>query len=156
MPLNVLCGVCRVEEHEELIEPVITSCGHLFCWPCLYSSVKTAARDDYPCPMCRLLVSAVTSDLSRGKFRAVEQVLQSRIPRRPGQGIFPFYFDLAATGQDMNNDADVQPETSGVQLGLGGVGLTVYRDAVFCLFQQTPPPTSLVTCSKTPGLKHRL
>ena len=116
MPPNVLCSVCRVEEHEELIEPVITSCGHLFCWPCLYTWVKTkTAAGDYPCPMCRLLVSAVTSDLSRGKYRDEEQVLQSRIPRRPGQGIFPFDFDLAATGQDMNNDADVQPETSGVQ-----------------------------------------
>ena len=114
MPPNVLCAVCRVEEHEELIEPVITSCGHLFCWPCLYSWVKTATRD-YPCPMCRLLVSAVTSDLSRGIYRDEEQVLQSRIPRRPGQGIFPFDFDLAVTGQDINNDADVQPETSGVQ-----------------------------------------
>ena len=92
---------------------VIFFAGHV--WPCLYSSVKTAARDDYPCPMCRLLVSAVTSDLSRGIYRDEEQVLQSRIPRRPGQGIFPFDFDLAATGQDMNNDADVQPETSGVQ-----------------------------------------
>ena len=67
MPPNVLCSVCRVEEHEELIEPVITSCGHLFCWPCLYTWVKTkTAAGDYPCPMCRLLVSAVTSDLSRG------------------------------------------------------------------------------------------
>ena len=114
MPPNVLCAVCRVEDHEELIEPVITSCGHLFCWPCLYSCVKTAATD-YACPMCRLLVSAVTSDMSRGKYRDDEEVLQSRIPRRPGQGIFPFDFVHAATGQDMNNDADVQPETSGVQ-----------------------------------------
>ena len=113
MPPNVLCAVCRVEEHEELVEPVITSCGHLFCWPCLYTSVKTAA--DYACPMCRLLVSAVTSDMSRGKFRDEEEVLQSRIPLRPGQGIFPFDFDPAATGRDINNDAEVQPETSGVQ-----------------------------------------
>ena len=114
MPPNVLCAVCRVEEHEELIEPVITSCGHLFCWPCLYSWVKTAARD-YPCPMCRLLVSAVTSDLSRGKYRSEGEVLQSGIPRRPRQGVFPFDFDLVASGQDLNNDEDVQLESSGVQ-----------------------------------------
>ena len=114
MPSIALCAVCRVDEHKELIEPVITSCGHLFCWPCLYMWVKTAGRD-YECPMCRLLVSAVTSDLSRGKHRAEEEVLQSRIPRRPRQGIFPFDFYLADSGRDMNNDIDGQPETSGVQ-----------------------------------------
>ena len=98
MPLNVLCAVCRVEEHEELIEPVITSCGHLFCWPCLYSWVKTAATD-YACPMCRLLVSAVTSDMSRGKYRDDEEVLQSRIPRRPGQKFSPLTLIMVPLGK---------------------------------------------------------
>ena len=30
--MPVLCPVCLCQEHEELKEPVITSCGHLFCW----------------------------------------------------------------------------------------------------------------------------
>ena len=114
MSSSILCAVCRVDEHEELTEPVITSCGHLFCWPCLYLWIKTAARD-YNCPMCRLVVTSVTSDLSRGKFKYDEDVLQSNIPRRPRQGNFPFFFNLAAAAAGQNNEEDVQPGTSGVQ-----------------------------------------
>lgn len=27
------CNICL----ETASEPIITSCGHLFCWPCIYS-----------------------------------------------------------------------------------------------------------------------
>ena len=65
--------------------------------------------------MCRLVVTSVTSDLSRGKLKYDEDVLQSNIPRRPRQGNFPFDFNLAAAAAGQNNEEDVQPGTSGVQ-----------------------------------------
>ena len=65
--------------------------------------------------MCRLVVTSVTSDLSRGKLRDDEDVLQSNIPRRPRQGNFPFDFNLAAAAAGQDNEEDVQPGTSRVQ-----------------------------------------
>lgn len=36
------CNICL----ETASEPVITACGHLFCWPCIYS-VKILTRFFY-------------------------------------------------------------------------------------------------------------
>ena len=59
-----------------------------FSRPCLWQAVKAAS--DFTCPCCRLVITAVTSDLSRGKDRSEEEVIQTRIPRRPRQGINQF------------------------------------------------------------------
>lgn len=44
------CNVCLEEVHE----PVITQCGHLYCWPCLYRWLNTGHST---CPMCKAGIS---------------------------------------------------------------------------------------------------
>ncbi|CAM9788465.1 unnamed protein product, partial [Ectocarpus fasciculatus] len=40
------CSIC----FESLKDPVCTSCGHLFCWPCLYRWMNTGKTT---CPVCK-------------------------------------------------------------------------------------------------------
>ncbi|KAL9672034.1 hypothetical protein QQ045_009608 [Rhodiola kirilowii] len=42
------CNICL----SQATEPVVTSCGHLYCWPCLYTWVR---RTD-SCAVCRGLL----------------------------------------------------------------------------------------------------
>lgn len=44
------CNICL----EETKDPVCTSCGHIFCWPCLYPWVHDLGK---PCPVCRTPLS---------------------------------------------------------------------------------------------------
>ncbi|PKU75191.1 uncharacterized protein LOC110098872 [Dendrobium catenatum] len=52
-------------------EPVVTSCGHLFCWPCLYQWLHVHS-DDKECPVCKGEVSEaiVTPIYGRGCSRS--------------------------------------------------------------------------------------
>ncbi|KAL6008248.1 hypothetical protein ACLOJK_033754 [Asimina triloba] len=45
---NFECNVCL----EMAKEPVVTSCGHLFCWPCLYQWLYLHS-DHKECPVCK-------------------------------------------------------------------------------------------------------
>ncbi|KAJ6229048.1 hypothetical protein M0813_08548 [Anaeramoeba flamelloides] len=40
------CGIC----FDTSVEPVLTSCGHLFCWPCLSQWLQIGKRT---CPICK-------------------------------------------------------------------------------------------------------
>ncbi|KAJ7548904.1 hypothetical protein O6H91_07G032300 [Diphasiastrum complanatum] len=42
------CNVCL----DMAVEPVLTSCGHLFCWPCLYQWLYVHSEDE-ECPVCK-------------------------------------------------------------------------------------------------------
>ncbi|KAJ0970886.1 hypothetical protein J5N97_018845 [Dioscorea zingiberensis] len=42
------CNVC----FDTPKDPVVTSCGHLFCWPCLHEWIQRN-QDDKQCPMCK-------------------------------------------------------------------------------------------------------
>lgn len=45
---NFECNIC----FEMASEPVVTSCGHLFCWPCLYQWLHVHS-DHRECPVCK-------------------------------------------------------------------------------------------------------
>lgn len=50
-PLNVFeCNVC----FEIANEPVVTVCGHLYCWPCLYRWLQ---QGSHQCPVCKGVVN---------------------------------------------------------------------------------------------------
>lgn len=48
---NFGCNICL----EVAREPIVTLCGHLFCWPCLYKWIHFNSQSDH-CPVCKALV----------------------------------------------------------------------------------------------------
>lgn len=49
-----VCSICMEPTRHN--EPVVTQCGHLYCWPCLYRWIHTGRKT---CPVCK---SGVTED----------------------------------------------------------------------------------------------
>ncbi|CAH2067330.1 unnamed protein product [Thlaspi arvense] len=45
------CNICL----ELAREPIVTLCGHLFCWPCLYKWLHFHSQSKH-CPVCKALV----------------------------------------------------------------------------------------------------
>ena len=46
------CLIC----FDEAREPIVTPCGHLYCWPCIYSWLQQN-RQSYTCPACNSGIS---------------------------------------------------------------------------------------------------
>ncbi|KAJ7975992.1 E3 ubiquitin-protein ligase RNF5 [Quillaja saponaria] len=65
-------------------DPVVTCCGHLFCWPCLYKlNVHSDAKE---CPVCKEEVTTknVTPIYGRGNnIHSLEEDPNLKIPLRP-------------------------------------------------------------------------
>ncbi|XP_078440321.1 E3 ubiquitin-protein ligase RMA3-like [Wolffia australiana] len=74
------CNICL----EEAAEPVVTLCGHLFCWPCIYkwlhlqATTKTAHRH---CPVCKSAISRASLVPLYGRGAAADA--SPDVPRRP-------------------------------------------------------------------------
>jgi len=50
-PNTFVCNICL----DHASEPVVTMCGHLYCWPCIY---KWMCQQESPqCPVCKAAVS---------------------------------------------------------------------------------------------------
>ena len=47
------CGVCM----DTASDPVITFCGHLYCWSCIYRWMKVREDEGALCPICKLRIS---------------------------------------------------------------------------------------------------
>ena len=45
---NYACNICK----EEARAPVVTLCGHLFCWICLSEWFNNSANGGLSCPTC--------------------------------------------------------------------------------------------------------
>ncbi len=113
------CNIC----HELASEPVVTLCGHLYCWPCLYKWLQV--QSNYrTCPVCKAGVDRdkVIPVYGRGgnedpRAKRVETVVPSRptgqrpqpVDTRNGlivggaqAGVFPsiFGFSSGTTYQD--------------------------------------------------------
>ncbi|XP_051136243.1 E3 ubiquitin-protein ligase RMA1H1-like [Andrographis paniculata] len=112
------CNICL----DSCLDPVVTLCGHLYCWPCIYkwlhvqtTSASFESEDDRPkCPVCKAYIS--TSSLvplyGRGQEHGSEvkkpPQLDLTIPNRPS----PLSVDsLLATNN--NNLSSFQPESPG-------------------------------------------
>lgn len=58
---GVDCNICL----EFVQDPVVTLCGHLFCWPCIYKWLHfqtnpTQVQQKQKCPVCKCAVSHTT------------------------------------------------------------------------------------------------
>ncbi|XP_071720043.1 uncharacterized protein [Rutidosis leptorrhynchoides] len=75
------CNICL----DMASDPVVTCCGHLFCWPCLYRWLHINA-DVKECPICKgeMTTKTVTPIYGRGNpTRMVDQDSGLKIPHRP-------------------------------------------------------------------------
>lgn len=78
------CNICL----EMPQDPVVTLCGHLFCWPCLYRWLHLHSTC-LECPVCKALVSqeTVVPLYGRGKSTSSDPRTKSvpgfSIPQRP-------------------------------------------------------------------------
>ncbi|KAH7351746.1 hypothetical protein KP509_19G013000 [Ceratopteris richardii] len=66
-------------------EPVVTVCGHLFCWPCIYEwlHVHSPAKD---CPVCKACVGddgKIVPLYGKGKLGAPDPRMKRPMAQRP-------------------------------------------------------------------------
>ncbi|KAE9615846.1 putative aminoacyltransferase, E1 ubiquitin-activating enzyme [Lupinus albus] len=75
------CNICL----DLAKDPVVTCCGHLFCWPCLYRWVHLHS-DAKECPVCKgeVILKNVTPIYGRGNnVHVPEEDATHKIPQRP-------------------------------------------------------------------------
>ncbi|CAK7342308.1 unnamed protein product [Dovyalis caffra] len=75
------CNICL----DLATDPVVTCCGHLFCWPCLYQWLHVHS-DAKECPVCKgeVTMKNVTPIYGRGcTTREPEEDTSLEIPIRP-------------------------------------------------------------------------
>ncbi|CAD6246771.1 unnamed protein product [Miscanthus lutarioriparius] len=74
------CNICL----ELARQPVVTSCGHLFCWPCLYQWLH-AQSSSFECPVCKgeVLKGDITPIYGRGGEEEGGSTANPDLPPRP-------------------------------------------------------------------------
>ncbi|KAD3642000.1 hypothetical protein E3N88_31224 [Mikania micrantha] len=82
------CNICL----DTVNDPVVTLCGHLYCWPCIYKWIHHQKNPpEYPknvqCPVCKSEVSQKTLIPLYGRGQTTEPLSDEKdvvtIPRRP-------------------------------------------------------------------------
>ncbi|GMI79783.1 RING membrane-anchor 1 [Hibiscus trionum] len=86
------CNICL----DSVQDPVVTLCGHLYCWPCIYKwlhfdtiSAENQDRNQHQCPVCKAEVSVATliplygRGVTTKKPRAETPRFGIDIPKRP-------------------------------------------------------------------------
>lgn len=56
IPLTIMFGQCSVCLETPATDPILTLCGHIFCWPCILQWSKQKLR----CPTCRRAMTLST------------------------------------------------------------------------------------------------
>lgn len=78
------CNICL----DYVCEPVVTLCGHLYCWSCIYKWLHTQTNEHPTCPVCKNDISDTTLIPLYGRGRSPGHrpkvpVLGMHIPPRP-------------------------------------------------------------------------
>ncbi|CAF1715503.1 hypothetical protein Bca4012_040825 [Brassica carinata] len=78
------CNICL----DSVQEPVVTLCGHLFCWPCIHKWLHVQSDEHQghkQCPVCKSKVSHSTLVplYGRGGGNSQEKDKSGDVPRRP-------------------------------------------------------------------------
>ncbi|CAN8247923.1 unnamed protein product [Cochlearia groenlandica] len=85
---NFDCNICL----DSVQEPVVTLCGHLFCWPCIHKwldlhsfSTSEEYQSRRQCPVCKSNISHSTLVplYGRGRCTNLEDKDKTSVPRRP-------------------------------------------------------------------------
>ncbi|KAF7836729.1 E3 ubiquitin-protein ligase RMA3-like [Senna tora] len=84
------CNICLESAHD----PVVTLCGHLYCWPCIFRWLQVQNSSDESdqrptCPICKAdishtsLVPLYGRGTSSSDYEAKKPKIDLGIPRRP-------------------------------------------------------------------------
>jgi E3 ubiquitin-protein ligase RNF5 len=142
-----VCNICLEGVKDK--DPVVTQCGHLYCWPCLYRWLHTR-HSDGTCPVCKAGVtqenvipifikeSSVDPRQNRNYQNSTEHG-DSTIPSRP-QGHRPEPINPLLAGMNSsNNNNNNTPQFGGISFA-GGMG---FFPSLFGLqFQAFSPPSA--------------
>lgn len=75
------CNIC----FDCAVEPVVTLCGHLYCWPCVYQWMQLESISQKQCPVCKARLSQETLVplYGRGRLQQTAAKGDSDVPQRP-------------------------------------------------------------------------
>ncbi|XP_057797328.1 E3 ubiquitin-protein ligase RMA1H1-like [Salvia miltiorrhiza] len=111
------CNICLESCHE----PVVTLCGHLYCWPCIYKWLHVQSSsfesDERPrCPVCKAFISnsSLVPLYGRGRSpsesEAKKRQLDSTVPPRPAAlGLNTLLDTSASVSSDSNQQNNPNP-----------------------------------------------
>ncbi|KAL8528579.1 hypothetical protein ACS0TY_006126 [Phlomoides rotata] len=71
------CNIC----FDIAQDPVITMCGHLHCWPCIYRWLNLHSH--HQCPVCKTLIQEDKLVPVYGRGGNASRLIHGEIPRRP-------------------------------------------------------------------------
>lgn len=99
------CNICLDFAHE----PVVTFCGHLYCWPCIYKWLRVQSSSltssEHPqCPVCKAEISheAMVPLYGHGQASPEHELKAMKVPPRPrGQPARALTSPTSHTGQQL-------------------------------------------------------
>jgi E3 ubiquitin-protein ligase RNF5 len=114
------CNICL----DLAKEPVVTLCGHLYCWPCIYRWTEVPQGAARACPVCKAGVEINKVIPIYGRGSDLDPRLKPQpVPPRPAgqrpsvtqagsqaQGLFPSLFGFTAAAQGASFVEAVTPE----------------------------------------------
>ncbi|XP_022723862.1 E3 ubiquitin-protein ligase RMA1H1-like [Durio zibethinus] len=148
------CNICLDFAHE----PIVTLCGHLYCWPCIYKwlHVQSAslASDEHPqCPVCKADISHTTMVPLYGRGQSDSELQGKALyrgmvipPRPPARGTQALLSTTSPNGQQLpyrnpyqNQNYDphapyYEEDSSPPLLNLGGTTVTGFHHPVIGMF----------------------
>jgi len=133
------CSIC----FDVASEPVVTLCGHLYCWPCLFTWMQRAGNP-CPCPVCK--ASVLESELVPLYSRSQNTDGRKRLgaedaPPRPRPRAPPPTYEH---GDGHSHDDHGSVGGGGVQVQFfgGPLGLGMFGIGPMMGFQAQWPPSS--------------
>lgn len=103
------CHICM----EPPKDPIATSCGHIFCWPCIYQWLQNEPK---PCPVCKNILRSNINILplystgdggGQTNKKAIEVASNNDIPLRPRN---PLLFNGHASTEGSSDESVIQNE----------------------------------------------
>lgn len=113
------CNIC----FETPRDPIVTRCGHLYCWGCVYRWMRQRAGGASQCPVCKAAISPETVVPIYGRGRTQSDDPRTQYPPRPpgqrnapaqgvpgdanngngnnGTGLHPYWHPAAAFGRNV-------------------------------------------------------
>lgn len=116
------CNICL----DLVVDPVITLCGHLYCWPCIYKWMQAESMSHRQCPVCKAFLSRDTIVPLFGRGRDSGPKVAPGIPLRPASNLTQHsQFQHHHSRRRRLNDSIAYDDSSLLTAGVGGLAFSV-------------------------------